>query len=160
MSAHDVEGRVRPLMRLAIEFGTADALDIGYVATGRRSIIPVTGGTFDGPRLAGSVLPHGFDWALELTDGSRLCHVRALLRTVDGALVQLVCDGRLQATDAARFLIEEGRGHTIDPSEYSLAVRLRFECGDPRHDWLNRVQAIATAELDAKGAVYTVIGAG
>src|SRR5258708_34873490 len=46
------------------------AHDVGLTPSGRRRIVQVTGGTFDGPRLRGRVLPGGGDWLLERPHGS------------------------------------------------------------------------------------------
>ena len=40
----------------------AEVDDLGPTPLGRRRIVRVTGGTFEGPRLRGTVLPGGGDW--------------------------------------------------------------------------------------------------
>jgi len=53
-------------------------------ANGGRLIVPISGGTFTGPRLKGTiVLPSG-DWVVQRPDGSRVLDVRILLQTDDG----------------------------------------------------------------------------
>jgi hypothetical protein len=50
-----------------------DALDVGSVAQGRRRIVPLTGGTFAGPELNGTLIPGASaDWQIVLPDGSAL----------------------------------------------------------------------------------------
>ena len=44
-------------------------LVIGENPHGNRQIVPVTGGTFEGPRLKGEVLPGGGEWLLVRSDG-------------------------------------------------------------------------------------------
>ena len=52
-------------------------------ANGGRLIVPISGGTFAGPRLKGTiVLPSG-DWVVQRPDGSRILDVRILLQTDD-----------------------------------------------------------------------------
>src|SRR5260221_10863172 len=41
---------------------------LGAVPHGTRVIAPITGGTFEGPRLRGRVLPGGGDWTLLRSD--------------------------------------------------------------------------------------------
>src|SRR2546425_11879367 len=64
-----------------------DVEDLGVTPVGRRRIVSVKGGTFEGPRLRGTVLPGGVDWLVERADGVRTLDVRITLRTEDGHLV-------------------------------------------------------------------------
>src|SRR5262245_500066 len=57
----------RPLMTVTI--AAAPPQQLGTVPHGIRSIVPVTGGSFEGPRLRGAVLPGGGDWLLLRSDG-------------------------------------------------------------------------------------------
>src|SRR5258708_35374780 len=52
----------QPLMTVRI--AAAPAQRLGAVPHGMRSIVLVTGGDFEGPRLRGKVLPGGGDWLL------------------------------------------------------------------------------------------------
>src|SRR5262245_36196183 len=56
----------RPLMTVRI--AAAPPQKLGTVSHGVRSIVPVTGGEFEGPRLRGKVLPGGGDWLLLRSD--------------------------------------------------------------------------------------------
>ena len=58
----------RPLFILRLS--TAPIQEIGPTARGTLSIFPITGGTFDGDRLRGNVLPGGGDWVTKLSDGT------------------------------------------------------------------------------------------
>ena len=57
----------RPLMTVRITAAAPQKL--GTVPHGVRSIVPVAGGDFEGPRLRGKVLPGGGDWLLLRSDG-------------------------------------------------------------------------------------------
>lgn len=72
---------------------TIDALlgpvvDVGQTPTGRRRVIPITGGTVSGG-LEGTVLPGGADWNLERLDGSFELWARYELRLSTGAVVSV-----------------------------------------------------------------------
>src|SRR5947209_18774324 len=55
---------------------------------GGRVIVGVTGGTFEGPRLKGTVADSpGGDWLTARTDGSFRLDVRVILKTHDGAAI-------------------------------------------------------------------------
>jgi len=65
----------------------ADIDDVGPTPLGRWRIVPVTGGTFEGPRLCGTVQRGGGDELVERADGVRKLDVRITLATDDGALI-------------------------------------------------------------------------
>lgn len=143
-------------MTLTVDF--AGMLTIGQTPAGLRRIAPVTGGSFVGERLNGEVLPGGNDWLVNRADGVMAIDVRLTLKTDDGALIYLSYQGRfLAAPDAmARF----SKGEPLDPSEYSLAIAAKFECGDPRYDWLNNVVAVGTGERTPTGPIYSIYAIG
>jgi len=47
----------------------AEPQEFGEVPGGRRRIIEILGGTFEGPNIRGRVLPGGADWQLVRPDG-------------------------------------------------------------------------------------------
>jgi hypothetical protein len=59
--------RSRPLMTLRLS--TAPTQNIGAGPHGARLTFPITGGSFDGERLRGKVLPGGDDWVVKRVDG-------------------------------------------------------------------------------------------
>jgi Protein of unknown function (DUF3237) len=126
---------------------------IGRTPAGLRRIVPVMGGQFSGERLNGTVLP-GADWVINRPDGVMVIDVRLTLKTADGASIYLTYQGRFLADpDAmARF----AKGMLLSPSEYSLAIAAKFECGDERYAWLNNVVAVGTGEQTLTGPVYNI----
>ncbi|MEY4870049.1 MAG: hypothetical protein RIS11_1243 [Pseudomonadota bacterium] len=147
-----------PLLTLSLTVDFAAMVSIGKTPSGLRRIAPVTGGTFSGDRLNGTVLPGGNDWVINRADGVMVIDVRLTLQTDDGAMIYLTYQGRFLAEpDAmARF----GKGELLDPSEYSLAIVARLECGDPRYQWLNNVIAVGTGEQTRTGPVYSIFAIG
>lgn len=132
-------------------------LVIGKTPTGLRRIAPVTGGTFTGERLNGVVLP-GADWVVNRPDGVMVIDVRLVLKSDDDALIYLTYQGRFLAEPEPmeRF----AKGALLDPSEYSLALSAKFECGNERYAWLNNVIAVGTGEQTLAGPVYTIFEIG
>lgn len=124
---------------------------IGNTPAGLRRIAYVTGGTFSGARLKGDVLA-GADWVINRPDGVMMIEVRLPLKTDDGAFVYLNYQGRFLAS--AEAMARFAGGALLDPSEYSLAVSAKFECGDERYFWLNNVIAVGTGTTTPTGAVY------
>ena len=145
------------LMTLTLEVGFAAMTTIGATPAGLRRIAPVTGGRFDGPRLNGTVV-EGADWVVNRPDAVMAVDVRLTLRTVDGAAIYLAYQGRFLA--AREVMARFGRGAQLDPSEYSLAVTAKLECGDDRYKWLNDVIAAGVGRQTPNGAIYDFFAIG
>ncbi len=145
------------LLTLTLDVDFAGMITIGQTPAGLRRIAPVTGGTFNGERLSGSVRP-GADWVLNRADGVMVIDVRLVLDTPDGAAIYLTYQGRfLAAPEAmARF----AKGALLEQQEYSLAISARFECGHPDYVWLNNVVAVGTGEQTARGPIYQIFAVG
>jgi Protein of unknown function (DUF3237) len=142
-------------MTLTVDF--AAMVGIGPTPAGLRRVAPVSGGSFTGERLKGTVLP-GNDWVINRPDGVMVIDVRLILQTEDGAMIYLTYQGRFLATPEvmARF----AKGALLEPHEYSLAMVAKFECGDERYAWLNNVVAVGTGEQTAMGPVYSIFEIG
>ena len=83
--------RTRPLMTLRLT--AAPTQDIGAGPHGTRVTFPITGGSFEGDRLRGKVLPGGDDWTIKRPDGVMDLDLRITLETDDGALVHMTFEG-------------------------------------------------------------------
>jgi Protein of unknown function (DUF3237) len=55
---------MKPELDLLLEVrATLEApIMVGAAPEGTRRVVPISGGTFEGPRLRGTVLPGGADW--------------------------------------------------------------------------------------------------
>ncbi|WTW97890.1 DUF3237 family protein [Streptomycetaceae bacterium NBC_01309] len=125
---------------------------LGETPWGDRRIIPITGGAFDGPRLAGAILPGGGDWQVVHADGAADIDTRYTLRTHDGALIHLTTTGlRHGPPDVMARL---AGGGAVDPRAYYFRLVLRFETGDERYAWLNRTIGIAAGMRAPDAVVY------
>jgi len=110
-------------------------------ANGTRVVVAVTGGTFHGPKLNGTVADQpGGDWVTSRADGSLKLDVRLLLKTDDGADILMMYSGIGVRRDG------------------SLAIRIapQFESGDERYAWLNNVQAVGTGSPSSGSVTYEV----
>lgn len=77
----------------------ANMINVGESKRGVRRVIPITGGTFSGPKIKGEVLPGGEDWQLIRPDGDTELYARYLLKTDDGHVIQVI-NNALIHTDA------------------------------------------------------------
>ncbi len=135
-------------MQLATEFlfemkaGLAAPLEVGNTPYGRRRVIPVTGGTFEGPKGKGTVVPGGADWQVIRADG--VTEVMALyeLKADDGTLIHVTNKGLRHGPDAVIQRLM--RGEEVDPSEYYFRTNPVFEAPTGKWDWLNRSMFLAS----------------
>jgi len=146
--------RHRRLFTMKLEVDAGKAAQIGATPGGRRTIAPVVGGTFEGERLSGTVLPGGADWVLFRSDGTMLIDVRLTLQTNDGALIYLSYEGRFLGEPGALAALAQGKA--LDPESFSLVTVARFECGHEHYDWLNTVIAVGTGQQSGFNPVYTI----
>ena len=121
---------------------------------GGRKIVMVTGGSFDGERLSGKVLPGGGDWALARADGSLTLDVRLTLEAEEGDLIFVTYRGIRHGPDAVMKRL--AAGEAVDPSEYYFRIAPLFETASERYGWLNRIICVGLGERLAQGPRYTV----
>ena len=141
-----------PLMTLR---PTVDApIDTGAGSMGRRFVGSCSGGTLDGPRLSGTILPSGGDWLLLDGDGTGHVDGRLTLRTDDGAAIFMEYRGIARATAAVGATLSKGNAPDFGAMYYM--VQPRFETGDERYTWLTRVVTLAEGRLVPGGAEYRV----
>jgi uncharacterized protein DUF3237 len=124
------------------------------VPHGARVIAPITGGTFEGDRLRGNVLPGGGDWTLLRSDGVLELDLRITLETDDGALIYMTSFGLRHGP--AEVLAALARGEAVDPSTYYFRTAPRFEASAPRYAFLNQLIAISSGDRRASGPIYTI----
>ena len=67
----------------------------GKTPYGSRNMIPITGGSFEGPGIKGTIIPGGWDWQLVRADGCVDVHADYMLKTDDGVIINVVNDGAL-----------------------------------------------------------------
>ena len=142
----------RPLMTLRLT--AAPALKLGTVPHGIRSVVPVTGGDFEGPRLRGQVLAGGGDWLLLRSDGVLELDLRITLETDDHALIHMTFQGlRHGPPDAIAAL---SRGEAVDPASYYFRTVPRFETSAEKYAFLNRIITVGVGETHPDGAVHKI----
>ncbi len=119
---------------------------------GRRRIIPITGGKFEGPNFKGKILNNGADWQIVTKDGLAIIDTRYLLQTDDGEYVYLQTKGyRFGPPDV---MAKVGKGEPVDPNLYNFRVTMQFETSSKKYDYLNRHIGIAFAMRLGNAVVY------
>jgi hypothetical protein len=107
---------------------------------GTRRIVPVTGGTFEGPKLKGTALP-GADWILVRPDGVSELNVRVTLRTDDDQLIYLTYRGLL---------------FTPKGGEQYWRTTPIFETGSAKYEWLTKIIAVGVGKNVPGKAAYSI----
>jgi hypothetical protein len=136
-----------------------DPVAAGVGPYGDRQIYDVTGGSFEGSRLKGKVLPSGGDWLLLGSDGVGRLDVRATLETHDGARIYVQYHGVLVMNE--KVLQALAGGGETQFGDAHFVTQPRFETGDERYAWLNSVMAVAegrTLPHAVEYRVYEVVG--
>ncbi len=129
--------------------------DLGQTPMGNRRIAELAGGTFEGPKLRGRILPAaGGDWLLIRPDGVFQLDVRVTLETDDGALIYMTYRGYRHGP--AEVMERLNKGEAVDPSKYYFRVAPFFETGAEKYAWLNRIVAVGTGHRLPSGPVYEI----
>ena len=102
-------------------------VEIGQVPRGRRRIVPIVSGTFEGPGIKGRVVPGGADWQIIRADGFSELDTRYTLETDKGQIIYVQNAGIGHAPPAVMEKLL--KGEAVDPAlVYSSAP----ESGIPR----------------------------
>jgi uncharacterized protein DUF3237 len=134
------------LMGIAADVG--ELMSMGGGPLGERRVVAITGGTFEGPALKGSIVPGGADWQIARADGVLDIDARYALRTDAGALIRVVSQGYRHGPP--EVLAALGRGEDVAADRYFFRTVMRFETGGAGLDWLNRTIAVASAQRKAR----------
>ncbi|MCG6859019.1 MAG: DUF3237 domain-containing protein [Salaquimonas sp.] len=122
---------------------------------GRRvRIIPIRGGTVTGERLKGRVLDFGADWQTVYEDGYAELDTRYVIETHDGALIDIRNFGFRHGPP--EVMARVAAGEEVDPALYYMRTTPKFETGDERYQWLNRMLFIGTGARFANSVVIEV----
>lgn len=121
----NVDEGVKPSLEYVCELKvTCDpAYSVGATSHGERIIIPITGGTFEGPSMKGIVIPGGADYQLvDKQHGRTELEAIYSIKTDDGVNIHIRNCGLLI-----------GR-----PDEFYFRTAPKFEApADSRYSWLN-----------------------
>jgi hypothetical protein len=144
--------RTRPLFQLREQ--VPPLFVVGQTPNAFRRIGVITGGSFEGERLAGEVLSGGNDWQSVRGDSCTKLDVRLLLKTTDGALIVMTYQVLRHGPPAVMQALD--RGETVDPASYYFRLSGLFETGVAKYDWLNRIIAIGIGDRHPDGPVYRI----
>jgi hypothetical protein len=146
-----VEPRLEHLYDMHVDLEAPQV--IGQTPMGVRQVFIVKGGTFEGPKLKGTILPGGGDWATMRPDGAIQLDVRATVQTDDGAMIYAYYSGYIHPVATA---MRAAAGEDLPLNEYYFYTSPIFQTGAPQYDWLNRTVAIGRGRVVEGGVEYRV----
>ena len=128
---------------------------IGQSQYGDRRIARVTDGTFEGPKLSGTVHDGGGDWIINRPDGVTQLDVRLTMETADGALIYTTYTGLRHGP--AEVMAKLAAGEAVDPASYYFRTTPYFEtASDGPYAWMNKACFVGTGHREPTGPVYRV----
>jgi hypothetical protein len=129
-------------------------MELGEVPRGRRRIIPILGGTFEGPNIRGKVLPGGADWQIVRADGLAELDTRYALQTEQGSVIYIQNAGMRHAPpDVTKKLLA---GEAVDPAQVYFKTVPAFETSASELQWLTRAIFVGTGERHPAEVVIRV----
>lgn len=136
-TAKSAEVAALPLVHaLSVRIELSPPVEQGRIDGKRKRFVPITGGTFEGPRLRGIVLPGGGDWQAIHDDGLTEIFARYSLRTDDGVTIGITNPGvRVAAPEIIRRL---ANGENVPPDQYYFRTTPSFDVADGAYGWLRR----------------------
>ncbi len=138
------ERRLKMEFAFKAEVFVDKVMDIGITQHGNRRIIPITGGSFEGPAIKGTIVPGGADWQIIRADGVAELEARYTLHTHDGALIYVVNKGYRHGP--AEVMQRLAKGEAVDPEEYYFRTTPVFETSVARYNWLTKHIFIASGD--------------
>lgn len=134
---------------LQLKVTLGEAYSCGETQHGRRTIIPITGGTFEGPNVKGTIINGGADYQIANT---------ALNRTELEAIYCIKTDDGVNIHVRNRGIIANSKDANGNPSFYFKAAP-QFEApADSKYAWLNNSLFVCAPEFsqEFKGIILNV----
>ena len=130
------------VMQLNVTLG--EAYTVGETQAGKRHVIPITGGTFEGPLLRGTIIDGGADYQLISADGKRTTlEAVYTIKTDDGVNIHVRNQG----------IVYTGKDASGNDSFYFKAAP-RFEAPqDGKYGWLNNAIYVCSPSFGAPGTI-------
>jgi hypothetical protein len=129
-------------------------VSLGPAPTGERRYVPLAAGTVQGPELNGSVVAGGVDWQVARADGVLEIAAHYVIRTDDGALVEVRSDGLRHGPPAVMERL--ARGESVPRDAYYFRTAMRFTTGATAWRHLNGVIALAVGQREARAVMLDV----
>jgi hypothetical protein len=139
VSAQSYPPKETPQLEFALQLKVTlgQAFSIENTQHGRRTVIPITGGTFEGPGIKGTIINGGADYQLANAQGRTELEAIYCIKTDDGVYIHV----------RNRGIIASGQNADGKPSFYFRAAP-QFEApADSKYGWLNNSLFVCAPEF-------------
>ena len=147
-SAQVAEPQNTPQLEFALQLKVTlgEAYTCGETQHGQRTIIPITGGTFEGPNIKGTIINGGADYQLNnKATGRTELEAIYCIKTDDGVNIHVRNCG----------IINSGKDEQGNPTFYFKAAPLFEAPVDSKYAWLNN--AIFVCQPDFSGGFKGIV---
>ena len=134
-----------PMCQVRCEVGAL--VSLGAAKHGERRYVPLGGGIVQGPELNGTLVEGGVDWQVNRADGALEIAAHYVIRSDDGALIEVQSDGLRHGQP--EVMARLARGEAVARDEYFFRTVVRYTTGAPAWLHLNRTLALAVGQRDA-----------
>jgi hypothetical protein len=140
-----------PRLQLAFELRAAVAkpIEIGRTAVGRRRIIPILSGTFEGSGIQAHILTGGADYQILHDDGFTEIEARYVLETDTGETIYVINRGMRHGPPDVMAKLNAGL--PVDPSQVYFRTVPYFETASPALQWIVRTLFVCVGERSPDG---------
>jgi hypothetical protein len=139
VSAQNNPPKQTPELEFALQLKVTlgQAFSIENTQHGRRTVIPITGGTFEGPGIKGTIINGGADYQLANAQGRTELEAIYCIKTDDGVYIHV----------RNRGIIASGKDADGKPTFYFRAAP-QFEApADSKYGWLNDALFVCAPEF-------------
>jgi len=138
-----------PLLTLTLEVRAqvGDPIEIGHAGGGRRRVVPIVGGSFEGRgelSIKGRIVPGGADSQWIQLDGLTVADARYMLETERGQMIYVKNRGLRHA--APEIMEKLLAGEPVDPSLVYFRTTPAFETGEAELQVLTRSVFVGVGE--------------
>ena len=124
---------------LQLKVTLGETFSIENTQHGRRTVIPITGGTFEGPLLKGTIINGGADYQIANAQGRTELEAIYCIKTDDGVYIHV----------RNRGIISNAPDANGQPSFYFKAAP-QFEApADSKYGWLNNALFVCAPDFSA-----------
>lgn len=128
-----------------IEASITAAIPMGDSVDGTRRSIPISGGSFKGKDIEGEVLAGGADYQVTRSDGTTQLQAVYMMKTNDGALINVVNDG---------FIVPP---NTRGNAEQYFRTSPHFTAPKGKYGWLNNTIFISAVRFSPQKPGVVII---
>ena len=139
VSAQSYPPKQTPKLEFALQLKVTlgQAFSMENTQHGRRTVIPITGGTFEGPGIKGTIINGGADYQLANAQGRTELEAIYCIKTDDGVYIHV----------RNRGIIASGKDADGKPTFYFRAAP-QFEApADSKYGWLNDALFVCAPEF-------------